>query len=82
MEVLEVVWTVVEFVVTIVVIALVCVLGAVAAISAAVAAIAAFPVAGLLSLIWDVAFVDALAWTWSLMSLVVLLGMLGIGSRR
>ncbi|TLW92142.1 hypothetical protein FFT09_14825 [Saccharomonospora piscinae] len=82
MSVVEAVWAVAKVLITIVLIIVVCFLGALAAVAAATAAIAAFPLAWFISLLWGVAFIDALAWTWSLLSLLVLLGLLAASSRR
>lgn len=82
MSVVEAAWAVAEVLITIVLIIVVCLLGAVAAIAAAVAAVAAFPLALFISLIWDVAFIDALAWTWSLLSLLGALGLAAVSGRR
>jgi hypothetical protein len=71
-EVWSAVGVVAQIALTIVLGILVLLLGLLVAAAAAMAAVVAFPLAGMIALIWEVGFIDALAWTWSIATAICL----------
>lgn len=59
-----------------------CFFGAFLALGAALAAVPALIVAGVIALFFDVSYIDALAWTWSTLTVVAMALVGGFGARR
>lgn len=66
-------WVIIEIAAKVLLALIVCFFGIIAAIAAAVAAVPALLAAGAISLIAGIAFVDALAWTWSILTIIIAL---------